>query len=160
MIHFPESDALWELAQTPGEQFWYRFVEESTLTPEAAEKLSHTAESIWIAAVGLEMEKRELAEKLLFERLNAAELSKRQKFDLARAALTLGDLSPAHSQLFGNILVEILPTKEKWLNDHWQVATLLVDSMQQLKPSESSRILNLVRLWPFPGYSSRRSDRL
>jgi hypothetical protein len=127
----PEAEALWELAENPGDRLWLRFVEEATRTPLTASQLSGTAEPAWIAAVGLDPAKRKRAEELLIERLQAPHVSARQRLDLASAALSLGDLVPASSQRIAEILFERLTSKDKTVN-HEYVARRLVESAPQL----------------------------
>jgi tRNA A-37 threonylcarbamoyl transferase component Bud32 len=103
----PEDEALWELAQKPGERLWLRFVGEAMRSPGTTSQLSNRAEPVWIAAVGLDAPKRKRAEELLVERLGAADMSERQQVELVIAALTLGDLAPASSQRVADTLAAI-----------------------------------------------------
>ena len=135
----PEADALWELAEKPGERLWSLFIAEAARTPQTARQLNHRAEPAWIAAVGLDPEKRKRAEELLVERLEAADVSGIQRFYLTFATLTLGDLAPASSQRIVNILVEGL-ANEMLVNEH--VADRLVESTQRLEPGVAAGILN------------------
>jgi tRNA A-37 threonylcarbamoyl transferase component Bud32 len=138
----PEADALWELAEKPGERLWLRFVEEATRTPLTVRQLSRRARPAMIAAVGLDPEKRQRAEARLIERLEAADGSGRQQLDLAIAALTLGDLGPASSQRIVDLLVAWLARKDKFVY-HKEIAFWLVESTQQLEPVAAARILTL-----------------
>jgi tRNA A-37 threonylcarbamoyl transferase component Bud32 len=141
-LNEPEFEALWELAQRPGEKLWWLFVMEATHTPLMTRQLSYRAESAWIAAVGLDVEKRKRAEARLIERLDSADVSGRQKIDLAIAALTLGDLAPASTKRMVDILIEGLARKDKLVN-HQIVANRIVESTQRMESSEAVRILTL-----------------
>ena len=134
-----ESDALWELAEKP-ERLWLRFVMETTHSRLTARQMSHRAVPAWVAAVGLDPEKRERAERQLVEWLETADVSGGQRVDVANAALILGDLAPASFQRVANILVEGLARKDRFLN-HRIIIDLLVESTQQLEPSAAASIL-------------------
>ncbi len=138
-----EAEALWELAQQPGERLWLRFLVEAMRTPLTTSQLSGRAESAWIAAVGLDAEKRKLVEDLLVQRLEAADLSENQRLDLARAALTLGDLDTVISKQMLDILIEGLASKDK-SNGHNKDVNLLIEFTQRLEPGTATGILTQV----------------
>jgi tRNA A-37 threonylcarbamoyl transferase component Bud32 len=136
----PEAEALWELAQNPGERLWFRFVGEATRTPSTTLQLSNRAESAWIAAVGLNPEKRKRAEDQLIERFKAGDMSERQQLDLAIASLNLGDLAPTSYQRIMHILVGRFESTDQLVNDK-DVVIRLEESMQMLEPGAAASIL-------------------
>ncbi|HTU91149.1 MAG TPA: serine/threonine-protein kinase, partial [Gemmataceae bacterium] len=150
----PEANGLWELAEKPGKLLWLRFVAESTRTPLTARQLSYRAEPAWIAAVGLDPEKRRRAEEALVERLEAADVSGRQRFYLAIAALTLGDLVPASSQRMADIVVEGLASKDKSVIDQ-EVANRLVKSSLWMELGAAAGILTRVLVKETNAYGRR-----
>jgi tRNA A-37 threonylcarbamoyl transferase component Bud32 len=135
-----EIDALWQLAEKRGERLWLLFLVEAMRTPLTTSQLSGRAESAWIAAVGLDPEKRKLVEDLLVQRLEAADLSENQRLDLARAALTLGDLDAVFSKQMLDILIEGLASKDKSIG-HNKDADLLIEFTQRLEPGTATGIL-------------------
>jgi tRNA A-37 threonylcarbamoyl transferase component Bud32 len=139
-LNEPECEAIWELAQRSGDKSWWLFVIEATHSPLTTKQLSYRAEPAWIAAVGLDVEKRTHAEERLIERFESADVSAGQQFALAIAELTLGDLAPATIQRMVSILIEGLARKDK-LIDKMQVANRLVESSQRMEPNEAMSTL-------------------
>jgi hypothetical protein len=135
-----EADALWKLAEKPGERPWLHFVKEATITPLTVEQLGNRAEPVWIAAVGFDPGKRRRAEELLIERLDGVDVSRRERLHLAIAALTLGDLDQAVSKLMADILVEWTASKSISVQQ-MGVTKWLVESTQRLEPGEAAGIL-------------------
>jgi hypothetical protein len=136
----PEAEALWELAENPKENFRWRFVSETLRSPMTIMQLSQRAEPAWIAAVGLDEEKRKRAEQRLIEQLETADLSVKQKYNLAIAALTLEDLAPANLQRMVDILVASQASKDKYIK-RAGAANRLVEATKRLEPSASAGIL-------------------
>src|SRR5207237_3222991 len=77
----PEAEALWELAQKPGDRLWLRFLEEAMRNPLTAAQLRPRAEPALIAAVGLDQQKHHRVTNLLTERLQTPGLSVRHQID-------------------------------------------------------------------------------
>src|SRR5579883_2552909 len=140
LLREPEFEALWELAQRPGERIWWQFILEATNAPLSCRQLSYRAESAWIAAVGLDVEKRARSEQRLIERLEAPDVSDRQRIDLATAALILGDLPLGSNQRMVEILIEGLAGKDKSI-DHGLAARRLVETTEWMEPDEAIGIL-------------------
>jgi protein kinase-like protein len=135
-----EVDALWKLAEKPGERLWLHFVKEAASSPLTVEQLRNRAEPVWIAAVGLASGKRRRAEEILAERLEADRVSRRGQLNLAIAASSLGDLDRALSQRAGDILVEWLASQSESVHQ-MEVAYWLVQSTQRLEPAARAGIL-------------------
>ncbi len=136
----PEAEALWELAEKSGERLGLRFVAEAMRTPVTARQLSNRAEPAWIAAIGLDSEKRKRAEELLIERLEAADLSGMQRYHLASASLALRDLAPDSRLRIMDVLVEALPSWDNF-GIHQEVVRRVVECTQWLEPSAAAGIL-------------------
>jgi tRNA A-37 threonylcarbamoyl transferase component Bud32 len=121
----PEASALWELSLNPSEGFWSSFVTEATRTPMAASQLRGRAESAWIAAVGLDLDRREWVLKLLTERLSDKSLSVKHRFDLAAAASSLGKSELLDSRETGELLLERLtrmdPVEARGRDVRWAI---------------------------------------
>ncbi len=142
----PEADALWELAQKPGDRFWLRFADEATRTPLSASQFSARAEPALIAAIGLDATKRQQMEELLAERLRATDLSMEQQVDLAIVRLELGDLTRANARRVADILLRVLARKDTDTTSvrYLQVAAKLVKSaewLETLETTEAARVL-------------------
>jgi hypothetical protein len=105
-----------------------------------AAQLHRRAEPAWVAAVGLDAAKRQRAQEYLADRLGAADVSERQRLDLASAALTLGDLDPAFYRRELEFLVEGLASKDDPVN-HTEVARRLVESTQAMGPGAAADVL-------------------
>jgi hypothetical protein len=88
----PEIEALWELESSP-EQILLRFVGEAIQRPVTTRQLKNW--SMWIlhAAVGLDVRRREVVERMLAERMSAEGMPLEQRVDLAWSLVTLDDLS-------------------------------------------------------------------
>jgi hypothetical protein len=108
----PEDEALWGLAQKPGDRFWWRFIEEATRTPLAAKQLRGRAEPAWIAAVGLNQNRHERAVRLVVERLQTEGLDTPHRLDLIVAALAAGDLADRDVRRIVDVLSELLVAKD------------------------------------------------
>jgi serine/threonine protein kinase len=95
----PEVEALWELAERPGERLWLRFVEEALRGRLTTRQFAARAEPALVAAVGLDLEKRRRVERLLVERLRSPGLGAHHELDLIVLARTLVGLarSPARN---------------------------------------------------------------
>ncbi len=79
----PEIDALWELASASEERLGVRFIEEALRSPAATRQLRYRAAHALHAAVGLDAGRRRQVERLLGERLRAAQGSPEQRRDVA-----------------------------------------------------------------------------
>jgi serine/threonine protein kinase len=123
-----EAEALWELAEKPGERLWLRFVEEASRTPLAAGQLSGRAEPALIAAVGLDPEKRQRISRLLAERLQTPALSARYKVDLINSAVTLADLEPSTLRRIAEILLPVLAQEDGTVHQA-QVIQMLAEAV-------------------------------
>jgi hypothetical protein len=137
----PEVEALWELAEKPGEKLWLRFMEEATRTPLAASQLGANAEPALIAAVGLDAEKRRRVERLLVERLQQADLAKEHQRGLGVAALTLGDVEGTTVR---HITDKCLPMFDTTRFQSLDTALVrFIGCAQALEATEGARLLSL-----------------
>jgi hypothetical protein len=87
----PETEALWELAESPDERLRVRFLVEATRNPMSAFQLCSRSESALIAAVGLDSSRRDHAAELLLGRIRGRGLTVEHKTNLAIVALANED---------------------------------------------------------------------
>jgi tRNA A-37 threonylcarbamoyl transferase component Bud32 len=139
----PEAEALWELAQKPGDKLWLRVVEEATRTPLSASQLRAWAEPGLIAAVGLDPDKRRQVYRLLVERLRDTNLSANHQFDLAIAIVELGELEPGPAKQISEIFLRWQDAQKTESARSRLVAPHLVEATRWLEPSEAERVLIL-----------------
>jgi hypothetical protein len=135
-----EADALGDLAERPGDRLWWRFVKEGTHRPLATRQFAYRAEPALIAAVGLDPEKRKRVEEHLVERLQAKDLSVVQRFDLAVAALKLGDLGAAASENTARVFLQALAGRGADI-DHGEAADFLATCARRSSPAAGTRLL-------------------
>lgn len=133
-----EIDALWELAQRPGERLWLRFVEEAARTPLTASQLKRRAEPAWIAAVGLDQNKRCRAAELLTKVLANDNLTAPHRLDLASATAILG-LPEPEIQRVTEFVVKMLSSTDA--GDRSKAVAVAVYLAEQLDAEHSLRIL-------------------
>jgi tRNA A-37 threonylcarbamoyl transferase component Bud32 len=136
----PEAEALWELAEKPGERLWLRFAEEAMRSPLTAGQFRARAEPALIAAVGLEPEKRKRVEQLLAEQLTDSKLGSRHQLDLVDAALTLGELQSTTLRKIAHILLQVLALEDKSVQAI-RVSDWLVNTAERLEPGEAAQVL-------------------
>ena len=86
-----EVEALWKLTGHGAESLGLRFLDEATRAPMTTRQLCARTEPALIAAVGLDLKKREQAIELLMKRLGETSLPLPQKADIAFTALELVD---------------------------------------------------------------------
>jgi serine/threonine protein kinase len=99
-----EIDALWELAEDPGERLWYRFAEGAMVNRVSTKQLKNRAAFAWHAAAGLDRQKREKLDRLLRKRMEDVALDVDQRLDITIAAADLGDLAPDTQALVSETL--------------------------------------------------------
>ena len=87
----PEVEALWELAQHASESLRIRFLDEATRDPIAVRQLRARSEPALIAALGLDLDRRDRALRLLAERLCDPTLPLSLKAEIAFLALEIED---------------------------------------------------------------------
>jgi hypothetical protein len=61
----PEAEAIWRLAEDPGDHLWMRFLYEATRNPVTARQLRARSEAAMVAAVGVDPGRRDQAARLL-----------------------------------------------------------------------------------------------
>jgi tRNA A-37 threonylcarbamoyl transferase component Bud32 len=139
MITEPEAEALWELAQAPGERLWECFLREGTLTPRTCSQLAGRTEPALIAAVGLNPERRRRAEQLLMNQLQAPGLRQQQQLDLAYLTASLGELEPATIQHLADVFLgEVLLKATRWNRGETAKFTTVAKA---LRPPDGARLL-------------------
>jgi hypothetical protein len=153
----PEIEALWELAEKPGERMWLAFVTEAMRSRFAARQFGARPEQALVAAIGLDREKRRRVEQLLAEQLRSPDLSPSHQLDLLVVAITLGELdSPGDLGLpdrFQQLVSQLAGKKDRDI-DPERVARLLAGCVPELKPALAVEVLT--RALAKEGDSSRR----
>src|SRR5262249_47934539 len=87
-----------------GRSLGLRFVREAITNSDLTPRLRARAEYVWQAALGLDLQHRAEAERLLLAELFAAEPDRR--LGLALAAAALGDLSPETAEEAAEVLTQ------------------------------------------------------
>src|SRR5205823_2929336 len=82
------------LAALPDDRLAYRFIQDALERPGTTRQLVTRADPVLQAAVGLNSKKRASIERLLLERMQAADIDDAQRADLVFVIAILGDLSP------------------------------------------------------------------
>jgi hypothetical protein len=136
----PEAEALWELAQNPGERLWLRFVEEATRTPLTARQLQARSAPALIAAVGLNLDRRDQVERLLAGRLRGSDVSPQQKVDIAATALELVDPSSRTPRVIMDLFAQAFtPEQPPAIRATWRKQLLL--KAERLNPADAAGML-------------------
>ena len=92
-LSIPEIESLWELARLGNTNVGLRFLDEAARDLITTGQLRARSEPALIAAVGLDVEKRKRAARLLSERIRDPRFQLREKTNLAFVALESEDLS-------------------------------------------------------------------
>ncbi|MFI5457041.1 MAG: serine/threonine-protein kinase [Isosphaerales bacterium] len=136
----PETGALWELSLHQGEPIGLRFLDEATSNPLTARQLRARSEPALIAAVGLDLGRRDRASKLLTEKLGDSKLPLPNKVESAFIALELEDRPGLATKECAGIIVQALAADgSNDLRSAWEQH--LAKSSARLDPSISSRVL-------------------
>jgi tRNA A-37 threonylcarbamoyl transferase component Bud32 len=136
----PEMAALWELSFHQAEPIGKRFLDEATSNPVTARQLCARSEPALIAALGLNVEQRDRASKLLTDKLQDARLALPIKVETAFIALELEDRTGPPSEECARIVVEALSSEssdELW--SAWQKH--LAKSSGRIDPSNVAHVL-------------------
>ncbi len=135
-----EANALWQLAENPGERIWLRFIDLGTRDPFALQQLGARSEPAMIAAVGLDRTKRDQAATLLASRLFDPALHPEQKREVANVALELeccADTPRPEGRLDTNVVAqERIASLEA--RPSGQLAKQFVAIAELLEPSEAA----------------------
>jgi hypothetical protein len=136
----PEVEALWELAQQPGEQFRWRFLQEAMRTPVTAGQLRGRAEPTWIAVVGLDPDRRDRTLRMLAERFADERLTVQHRLDLAEAALVLGGLTDADAEQIAGVYLSAWASNPAQF-DPDTLACRTCEAAHALRPSLAAHVL-------------------
>jgi len=138
-LTYPESEALWELAEHRGERLWLRYLNEAIHDPLRTRQLVARSEPALVAALGLDRSKYDRAIRLLADRCHESAIPQEQKADVALVALQLtGGSSPDTRQwievIGGSIGNHIL--RPGWNN-------LLADAAYRMEPHVACQVLTV-----------------
>jgi hypothetical protein len=137
----PELEALWRLAGTSNERVRRRFLEEALRTETTASLMRLRAEWCVHAAIGLDSQRRERAERLLAEAMRDLDRSLPHRSEIAWVALELSErgspLQRASAEVIGHRWAaeknpELLNTGRD----------LLLERAERLAPGDAARLLN------------------
>jgi tRNA A-37 threonylcarbamoyl transferase component Bud32 len=137
----PETEALWQLAQSPRENLWFRFVQEAAGTPLSARQLKARAGPAWVASVGLNSDKCTKAQAYLAERMRGSDLSVSHRRDLAFAAMDLDRRAPLPSEEIANAILLALESPDKAIDDG-EIVSKVCEVAPRLPGAIAIRILN------------------
>jgi hypothetical protein len=135
-----EVEALWELAQEPGDRLRERFLQQGARDALTTSRLAGRAEPVLIAAVGLNAHRRKQGELLLLRRLQTAGPDPEQQLDLTYLAAHLGELDLATRQKLADVL-EHFGSKAR---DNQQLAKFIAVT-QLCRPVDAVRLLGQAR---------------
>jgi hypothetical protein len=138
-----ENQALWELAERPGEHLWLRFVEEATRTPLTTSQLQGRAQPALIAAVGLDPEKRRRVERVLADRLEDTSLSGEHLLHLGMVLVELGDLEDDTVRRLSERFPQMRGSRYTVIGYQNKPSTVLAGIVTRLEPAEAARLLSL-----------------
>ena len=136
----PETTALWELSQLQDKPLALRLLDEATRDPAALGQLRARSEPVLIAAVGLDLSRRDRAASLLRGRLLDEKLSTGDKVEVATVALELHDQAGVSLDDCVRTIVEARRARpEVRLGPGWQAH--VSRESRRLELSAASRIL-------------------
>jgi hypothetical protein len=138
-LSIPEAEALWELARLGDTEIGLRFLDEATRAPITAAQLSARSEQALIAAVGLDVEKRRQAARLLSERLRDPGHQLQSKVDLAFVALGFEDRASPETQEKCGFLIQGLAGDFPDQHEAWR--TWLIALSARIDPSIAAKTL-------------------
>jgi len=136
-LNEPESEALWELAEHPGEGLWLRYLSEATDDPLRTRQLIARAEPALIAALGLDRTKYDQAVRLLGDRCREPTIVQEQKAGVALVALQLADQSSPDTVEWTEIIGRAMANhsaRPDWNN-------LLADAADRMEQHVACRVL-------------------
>lgn len=105
-----EVEALWELAESPGELLRQRFIEEGLSDRLFTRQLKNRAAFALHAVVGLDPVRRQSVEKMLIEKMRKLEGDQDSRIQLALMVSRLGGLSPEAASAISQTLLETTPS--------------------------------------------------
>jgi tRNA A-37 threonylcarbamoyl transferase component Bud32 len=137
----PEAEALWRLAGTGSERLRLRFLDEPLRTETTAGQLRVRAAWALHAAVGLDIRRRERAERLLADAMQDPDRSFRLRGEIASVALELSERGSPIRGTIAEVLGRVWAAEkdEKW-RASWRV--LLLAGANELAPADAARLFS------------------
>jgi predicted ATP-grasp superfamily ATP-dependent carboligase/predicted Ser/Thr protein kinase len=123
----PEAESLWEVARLSDTEIGLRLLDEAIRDPFASAQLRARSEPAMIAAIGLDIDRRRQAVRLLAKRLGDPALQLKGKVDVAFVALELEDGASLEIEREDSLLIQ-------------RMASTLSAEMGRLEPDAVSRI--------------------
>jgi tRNA A-37 threonylcarbamoyl transferase component Bud32 len=140
VLTVPESEALWELAQSPSERLRNWFVTEALARPLSTTQLACRSEPALIAAVGLDAGRRTRAEQALVEQMNDDTLPLRQRVDIAWVALDLAGPDSSTVPGAGNLIAQAI-AEEQGEQRQAVLRDWVLTRRDRLPPTTAARLL-------------------
>jgi hypothetical protein len=138
----PESEALWELAESPSERLRGWFVTEAIARPLGTAQLRGRSSHALIAAVGLDPVRRARAEQALAERMSDGTLPLLHRADIACIALELVAPDSSVSHKAEELIVRAIADEYKRQPEGvLRLRAWLADRKDQLPPATAARLL-------------------
>jgi tRNA A-37 threonylcarbamoyl transferase component Bud32 len=140
-LNQPEIEAAWRLAGTGNERLRLRFLEEALRTEGTAGQLRARAEWFIHAAVGLDPQRRERAERLLTEAMRDPDRPLRLRGDIAWIALAASEQGSPIRRASAEVIGQGWAAGEDpKLRDAWR--GLLLARAGEFAPADASRVLS------------------
>ena len=133
----PESEALWELAEKPGERLWLRYLNEATHDPLRTRQFVARSEPALVAALGLDRLKSDQAVRLLAGHLHESAIPHEQKAGVALVALQLADRPSPDTREWTAVISRAMGNH--LLRPGWNY--LLADAADRMEPHVACQIL-------------------
>jgi serine/threonine protein kinase len=139
----PENVALWELSLHQGKPIALRFLDEATRDPLTVRQLRARSEPALVAAVGLDVGRRERTVRLLGERLSDPGRPLWSKAEVALVALELQEQAGTASDHHAEAIVQALTADHpENLMNSWR--NHLIEGSARFDPSIAARLLAAV----------------
>jgi hypothetical protein len=131
-----EIEALWELAESPGERVRLLFFENALRRPGTSQQLRKRCEYAVQAAVGLNRDRRRKLEELLLKHARDPGLDPRTREDIVYAGVALGNRSPELAREAARVLVKAVGQTDDPTLLYNLLATLNT-VLERLEPEET-----------------------
>jgi tRNA A-37 threonylcarbamoyl transferase component Bud32 len=140
MLTDPESEALWELAESPSERLGNWFITEALARPLSTSQLVSRSEPALIAALGLDAGRRARAERALVEQMSDDSLPLRQRAEIAWLALDLAEPHSAAVPQALKLIARAIPgEQDKLRQDVWR--NCCIARSDRFPPTTAARLL-------------------
>jgi predicted Ser/Thr protein kinase len=140
ILTIPETEALWDLAESPNDRLRTWFLTEATRDPHSAARLSDRSSPALIAALGLDPNRRARAEQALADRLSDSTLLLRHRAEIACVALELAEADSSLGHQAADIITQAIAGESNWRR-HTAWGNWVLANQEWLHPAMAARIL-------------------